>query len=119
VTHGAGRGQGLGFPTINFSGIDVLVPAEGVYAGRAWIDGKGPTWPAACNIGPNPTFGEQGRKVEAHLVGFSGELYGKWIELEFVKRLRATRPFSSVDELLAQIRVDVDDTRRICAKIAR
>jgi riboflavin kinase/FMN adenylyltransferase len=118
VAHGAGRGGGLGFPTINLSAIDVLVPAEGVYAARAWVDGRGPAWPAACNIGPNPTFGEQARKVEAHLVGFSGELYDKSVELDFVRRLRATRPFASVDELLAQIRVDVDETRRLCAEIA-
>jgi len=114
VSHGAGRGRGLGFPTINLSGIDVLVPAEGVYAGRARVDGHGPAWPAACNIGPNPTFGDQARKFEAHLVGFTGELYDKMVEIDFLRRLRATRPFSNVDELLAQIRADVEETRRIC-----
>jgi riboflavin kinase/FMN adenylyltransferase len=115
VAHGAGRGRGLGFPTINLTQIDVLVPAEGVYVGRAWIDGHAPAWPAACNIGPNPTFGDQTRKVEAHLIGFAGELYGKSVEIDFLARLRATRPFANVDELLGQIRADVEETRRICA----
>ncbi len=115
VSRGAGRGKGLGFPTINLSGIDVLVPGEGVYAARAWVDGRGPAWPAACNIGPNPTFGENSRKVEAHLVGFAGDLYGKIIDLDLLARLRATRPFASVDDLLSQIRADVDETRRIWA----
>ncbi len=115
VSRGAGRGKGLGFPTINLAGIDVLVPAEGVYAARAWVEANGPAWPAACNIGPNPTFGDQTRKVEAHLVGFEGDLYGKTVELDFLARLRATRPFSNVEELLGQIRADVAETRRIVA----
>ncbi len=115
VSRGAGRGRGLGFPTINLSEIDVLVPAEGVYAARAWVEGQGPSWPAACNIGPNPTFGDQTRKVEAHLIGFDGELYEKTVGIDFVRRLRATRPFASVEELLAQIRADVEKTRGIWA----
>jgi riboflavin kinase/FMN adenylyltransferase len=115
VAHGAGRGRGLGFPTINLTEIDVLMPAEGVYAARAWVDGRGPAWPAACNIGPNPTFGEAARKVEAHLIGFTGELYARSVEIDILRRLRATRPFSNVEELLSQIRVDVEETSRICA----
>jgi len=117
VSRGAVRGKGLGFPTINLSGIDVLVPAEGVYAARASVERGGPAWPAACNIGPNPTFGDQTRKVEAHLVGFEGDLYGETIELDFLARLRATRPFASVEELLGQIRADVEATQRICAMV--
>jgi riboflavin kinase/FMN adenylyltransferase len=113
VAHGAGRGAGLGFPTINLAGLDVLIPADGVYAARAWIEGCGPAWPAACNIGPNPTFGEQARKVEAHLLGFSGDLYGKSVELDLIARLRATRRFAGRDELLEQLRADIDQTRRL------
>jgi riboflavin kinase/FMN adenylyltransferase len=115
VVHGAGRGAGLGFPTVNLTGIDTLIPADGVYAARAWIDGRGPAWPAACNIGPNPTFDEQARKVEAHLIGLSGELYGRFVDLEFAQRLRGTRRFAGRDELLEQLRLDVDATRRLCA----
>jgi riboflavin kinase/FMN adenylyltransferase len=114
VARGAGRGAGLGFPTINLSGVETLIPADGVYAARAWIDGQGPAWAAACNIGPNPTFGENARKVEAHLIGFSGDLYGSSVELEFLKRLRETRRFASLDALLQQVRADVDQTRQVC-----
>ncbi len=113
VAHGAGRGAGLGFPTVNLDGIDTLIPADGVYAALAWIEGQTSAWKAACNIGPNPTFGEQVRKVEAHLIGFAGDLYGKSVELDFLKRLRGTKKFSSLDELLKQIRADIDETRQI------
>jgi riboflavin kinase / FMN adenylyltransferase len=115
VSRGAGRGASLGVPTINLDGIDTLVPAEGVYAALAWIGGGTPAWPAACNIGPNPTFGETQRKCEAHLIGFQGDLYGQTVELDFFERLRGTRKFSGREELLAQIRADIDQTRRVCA----
>jgi riboflavin kinase/FMN adenylyltransferase len=115
VTQGAGRGARLGIPTINLDEIDTLIPLDGVYAARAFIQGdENPVargWPAACNIGPNPTFGEQIRKVEAHLIDFSGDLYGRTVELEFLARLRSTRVFSSLDELLTQIRADIEETR--------
>jgi len=117
VTKGAGRGAGLGFPTVNLTEISTLVPAEGVYAGLAWIDGQGPAWPAACNIGPNPTFGENAKKVEAHLIGFAGDLYGRAIEIDFLERLRATQKFSGLDELLGQIKADVDQTLRVCEAV--
>jgi riboflavin kinase / FMN adenylyltransferase len=114
VAPGARRGATLGFPTINLTEVEAMVPAHGVYAGRAWIEGNGPPWPAACNLGPNPTFGEHAKKVEAHLIGFSGDLYGCKVELEFLERLRPVRAFSGLDELLGQIRADVEETQRIC-----
>jgi riboflavin kinase / FMN adenylyltransferase len=114
VGRGAGRGAGLGFPTANLVEIDTLIPADGVYAARAWVDGREPAFPAACNVGPNPTFGEQRRKVEAHLVGFAGNLYGRRVELDFLKRLRDTRRFSGLEELLRQVRADIEETRRVC-----
>ena len=88
VTHGAGRGAGLGIPTINLDGIDTLIPLDGVYAARVFAPGEESqpvAWAAACNIGPNPTFGEQIRKVEAHLIGFDGDLYGRSVELDFLR----------------------------------
>ena len=118
VRRGAGRGAGLGFPTANLSEIDTLIPADGVYAAHAFVDGRGPAYPAACNIGPNPTFGEQARKVEAHLLGFSGDLYDRRIELDFLRRLRDTRRFPGLDELLRQVRADVEETRRVCIERA-
>ncbi len=117
VAHGAGRGAGLGFPTVNLSGIQTLIPSDGVYAARAWVDGHGPAWPAACNIGPNPTFGEQARKVEAHLIDFSADLYDRTVELEFVQRLRATQRFAGLDDLLEQLGRDVEAARRVCESI--
>ncbi|MGC8639826.1 MAG: riboflavin biosynthesis protein RibF [Isosphaeraceae bacterium] len=118
VTHGAARGAGLGFPTINLDGIDTLIPPDGVYAARAFIKGADGSlssgWAAACNIGPNPTFGEQIRKVEAHLLDYSGDLYGRVVELDFLARLRATRAFAGIDDLLAQIRADIERTRQVC-----
>ncbi len=114
VGRGAGRGAGLGFPTANLTAIDTLIAADGVYAARAFVDGGEPSRAAACNIGPNPTFGDQARKVEAHLLGFSGDLYGQRVELEFIKRLRATRRFSGLDELIQQVRSDIEETRLAC-----
>jgi riboflavin kinase/FMN adenylyltransferase len=117
VTHGAGRGAGLGIPTINLDEIDTLIPLDGVYATRAWIGGdpfdRTGGWAAACNIGPNPTFGEQIRKVEAHLIGFAGDLYGQTVELDFLARLRPTRAFAGLEDLLAQIRTDIERTREV------
>ncbi len=115
VTHGAGRGAGLGFPTANLDEIDTLIPADGVYAAIARLQTRGPGLPAACHIGPNVTFGEQVCKVEAHLLDYDGDLYGRTIELDFLERLRPTRPFAGLDDLLAQITADVARTRQLCA----
>ncbi len=114
VTHGAGRGAGLGFPTANLDEIDTLIPADGVYAAFAQIDGQGASIACACHIGPNVTFGEQIRKVEAHLLDFDGDLYGRKLELSFLARLRTSRPFANLDDLLDQIRLDVERTRILC-----
>ena len=116
VDRGAGRGAGLGYPTANLSKIDAMIPLEGVYAGLGWVNGQGPAWPAACNIGPNPTFGESARKVEAHLIGFAGDLYGKTVELDFLERLRGTRKFAGLDELVGQIRADIERTSQIASR---
>jgi riboflavin kinase/FMN adenylyltransferase len=111
VERGAGRGRGLGFPTANLGGIEVQIPADGVYAARAHLDeGRSPQ-AAAVHIGPNATFGARARTVEAHLIDFDGDLYGRPVELDLLAFLRPTRKFSSVDDLLAQIRSDVAEAR--------
>jgi riboflavin kinase/FMN adenylyltransferase len=116
VGHGAGRGAGIGVPTANLERIDNLIPGDGVYAATARVPGdESRPWPVACNIGPNPTFGEQARKVEAHLIDFQGDLYGRTVELDLLERLRPTRAFAGLDDLLGQIRLDVDEARRIAA----
>lgn len=111
VGHGQRRGQALGFPTANLEQISTLIPSEGVYVVR--VPHEGQIWPGAANIGPNPTFGENARKVEIHLIGFQGDLYGRPLAIDFIERLRDTRPFKSVGELVEQLRRDIDEARRI------
>ncbi len=111
VVAGQRRGQSLGFPTANLDGIRTLVPGNGVYAVRATHAGK--TWPAAANVGPNPTFGEHARKIEVHLIEFSGDLYGQELTVAFIEKIRDTRPFASLQELVAQVRLDVERARAI------
>ncbi|MDZ4781200.1 MAG: bifunctional riboflavin kinase/FAD synthetase [Planctomycetia bacterium] len=113
VTHGAGRGAKIGFPTANLAGVDTLLPAQGVYAGRAERDGR--RVGAAINVGPNPTFGEQAAKIEVHLLNYSGSLYGQTLEVDFLARLRDIRPFADVSALTAQLAEDVADADRIAA----
>jgi riboflavin kinase/FMN adenylyltransferase len=113
VTHGAGRGGKIGFPTANVDAIDTLLPGVGVYAGRAMTT-EG-SWPAAINIGPNPTFGEHSLKVEVHLIDFHGTLYGQPLEVDFLARLRDVHPFPGLDALRTQLELDVAAAREIVA----
>jgi riboflavin kinase / FMN adenylyltransferase len=112
-TVGAGqkRGRTLGFPTANLADLETLIPGDGVYAVYVYFDHR--LWPAAANIGPNPTFGEQARKVEVHLIGFTGELVGQKLAIDLVERLRDTRPFGNVSELVEQLHRDVAQARQI------
>src|SRR5262245_14839442 len=111
---GTGRrvGRTIGFPTANLEGVTTVVPAEGVYAARA-VPEAGKAWPAAVNVGPAPTFGESARKIEAHLIGYEGDLYGRPLALDFVARLRDTRPFAGPAELVEQLGRDVEQARRV------
>jgi riboflavin kinase / FMN adenylyltransferase len=111
VGPGQRRGQTLGFPTANLVRPETLVPGDGVYAVRVQHEGK--TWPGAANIGPNPTFGEQARKLEVHLIGFQGDLYGRSLAVDFADRLRDTRSFAGAAELVEQLRQDVEQARRL------
>ncbi|TWT31962.1 bifunctional riboflavin kinase/FAD synthetase [Blastopirellula retiformator] len=110
VTHGAGRGNTLGFATANLEAIDTIVPAHGVYAG--YVVRKELTHAAAIHIGPNPTFGEGHPKVEAHLLDFEGSLYGEPLELAFLARLRDVRTFDDAEQLTSQIHQDVEAVKR-------
>ena len=109
VTHGAGRGGSIGFPTANVSAVDTLLPGLGVYAGTAQVANspQPQTWRAAINVGPNPTFGEDHVKVEVHLIDFKGDLYGEPLEVDFIRRLRDIQKFASKDELIEQLQRDV------------
>jgi riboflavin kinase/FMN adenylyltransferase len=111
VTHGAGRGAKIGFPTANVGAIDTLLPALGVYAGRAIVGDLAK--PAAINLGPNPTFGEQRVKVEVHVLDFHGPLYGEPIEVDFLARLRDIQKFTSIEQLKEQLARDIARTREL------
>ena len=109
VTHGAGRGAKIGFPTANLEAIDTLLPADGVYAGRAFFDGQQAA--AAVHIGANPTFGDQARKVEVHLIDRDETLYNQPLEVEFTRRLRGVQTFASQAGLIEQLQSDVAAAR--------
>jgi riboflavin kinase/FMN adenylyltransferase len=111
VTHGAGRGAKIGFPTANLSAIDTLLPAQGVYAGRAMVEGT--VYPAAINLGPSPTFGDAIIRVEIHLIGLAEPLYGQPLEVDFLARLRDIRPFDSAAALVEQLHRDIEQVKRI------
>jgi riboflavin kinase/FMN adenylyltransferase len=115
VVHGAHRGAKLGFPTANLAGITTLLPAAGVYAARALVGAAGATYPAAVHVGPNATFGETAVSVEAHLVGFAGDLYGRRLDIDFLARVRDTRRFDSIEELVDRMRADVARAVEIAA----
>ena len=110
VIRGAGRGVKLGYPTANLEQVDTLLPAQGIYAGSVPLDGR--RWPGAISIGPNPTFNDGRLKVEAHLIGFQGDLYERTLEVEFLARLRDIVRFDRVESLLAQMERDVAAARQ-------
>ena len=115
VVSGDQRGRELGFPTANIVPDDRLaIPGHGVYA--AFANGV----PAAVNVGVRPTF-ESGRGVliETYLIDFEGDLYGTELRVAFVERLRGEKRFASVEELIAQMRIDVEDAKRVCASFQR
>ncbi len=112
VVHGFERGRTIGFPTANISvAADRAMPALGVYATRAHVAGH--VLLGATNIGKRPTFDAGHVSIETHLIDFEGDVYGERLELEIVKRIREERPFASVEELVAQIGLDVGEARRL------
>jgi len=114
VVKGDQRGRELGFPTANVVPDDRLaIPGHGIYA--AFANGI----PAAVNVGVRPTF-ESGRGVliETYLIDHDEDLYGKILRVAFVERLRGERRYDEVEKLIAQMRVDVEDAKRVLAKFA-
>ena len=114
VTPGDRRGRTIGFPTANLpTTIDLQVPSDGVYA--AWyIRDDGAQYPAAVNIGKRPTFYEDADRslIEAHLIGFRGDLYGETAKVRFVRRLRGERKFDGIEALKEQLVKDVADAAK-------
>ncbi len=111
VVRGVGRGAKLGFPTANLEKIQVQLPADGVYAALVGLDDASRPHPAALHIGSNATFGAQTRTIEAHLIDFAGDLYGRTIDVDIVASLRPTQRFDSVEALIAQMRRDIATAR--------
>jgi riboflavin kinase / FMN adenylyltransferase len=112
VVVGDKRGKTIGFPTANVLADPALVvPARGVYAGFVRV-GKD-TYAACTNIGVAPTFERRESRVEAYLLGFEGDIYGREVDVSFLERIREEKRFSGVEELKRQISSDVEAARRI------
>ena len=112
VVTGDRRGRTLGFPTANIEvRPHMAIPGNGIYATRAFVNGE--RYMAATSIGTRPTFDGKGRTIEAYLLGFDSNLYNMELRLEFVQRLRDELKFDSVDALLEQMELDVEQTRTL------
>jgi riboflavin kinase / FMN adenylyltransferase len=117
VVAGKRRGRELGFPTANLETDNELLPPNGVYATMTTIDGI--VHPSITNVGLRPTFGDTTKTmIEAYVLGFHGDLYGRQVRLGFVQRLRDERKFEDVDALRAQIEADVRWAERLFAQLS-
>ena len=105
VVRGHQRGTAIGVPTANLRTDDQLVPGDGVYAAKCRLNGT--TYPVALSVGTMPTFGKNERQVEAHLINFTGDLYGRRIAVEIVDWVREQWTFKSIDALKQQLARDV------------
>jgi len=114
VVKGEGRGRRIGIPTANLDVVNETVPGGGVYACWCRVIGHtSPPRPAAVNVGRRPTFGGGVTMVEAHLLDYEGDLYGRTLRLEFEERLREERTFPDAEALVAQIRSDIIEARGV------
>ena len=117
VVPGAHRGRELGFPTANLETTNELLPPNGVYATMTTIDGI--VHPSITNVGVRPTFGDTTKTIiEAYVLGYEGDLYGRQVRLGFVQRLRDERKFDDVDALRAQIEADRRRAERLFAQLS-
>ena len=115
VVRGAQRGREMGFPTANVdTPAHTAIPADGVYAGWLVVDGE--PLPAAISVGTNPTFAGTARTVEAYAIGRTDlELYGKYVAVDFLARLRGQERFDSMEELIKRMNQDVEEAQRLLA----
>lgn len=113
VEPGDRLGRTIGFPTANLRAHNEQFPPDGVYAVR--VSGGGDRWPGVANIGFRPTVatGTAERKLEVHLLDFSGDLYGRDLEVDFIRFLRGEKKFAGLDALKAQIARDAADARAV------
>jgi riboflavin kinase/FMN adenylyltransferase len=115
VVPGDGRGRTIGFPTANLGRVPSrkLLPPDGVYAVR--VEWRGGRADGMMNQGGRPTFQQGERSLEVHLLDWEGPLYGEWLKVEWVARLRDVRPFASTDALRAQLERDRQAARAALA----
>lgn len=106
VCEGLKNGRKIGFRTANLDGENRILPPDGVYAGKTYVDDK--IYTSVINIGKNPTFKGKRRTVEAHLIDFDGDIYGKKIRVEFYKFLRGEKCFDGIEEIKKQIAKDAE-----------
>ena len=112
VVVGDKRGRVIGFPTANvLPEACSLVPGRGVYVGHVWVEAE--RYGACTNVGVAPTFDQRDSRVEAHLLDYQGDLYGRVVEVTFVERLRPEKRFFGADELKEQIERDIVEARKI------
>jgi riboflavin kinase/FMN adenylyltransferase len=116
VVHGDDLGKKIGFPTANLSAHSEQFPPNGVYFAEAKLEGV--VYPGVVNLGYRPTIsnGKSDRVLEIHLLDFKGEIYGRDLELRFVRYLRPEKKFDNVDALVRQIERDVQQARGFCAQ---
>ena len=116
VVKGHSRGGNiLGIPTANLSTQQEIIPAKGVYS--ALIKVPQGTFFGAVNVGTNPTFDNGGLNIEAHIIDFSGELYGMEMEIHFLQRLRDERRFRSIERLKEQMDKDIAKAKQIARQV--
>lgn len=116
VIGGFRRGRMIGVPTANLEvNHNLVIPADGVYAVYVHFDDR--EWPGVLSIGVRPTFDDGGRRtIEVHILGFDGDLYGRTLRVDFVKRLRDEMRFADVEQLVEQIRADIEQARMILGR---
>lgn len=120
VEHGEQRGRQLGVPTANLVLTDSAEPPDGVYAGL-YVRPDRSCWPAAVSVGRRPSFhpAYASRLLEAHLIGFTGDLYGEDAEVCLVAHLRPQMAFRSGEDLAAQLQRDIHDAVQVLAEWSR
>lgn len=105
VVTGRRRGQELGFPTANIATHTEVVPRNGIYA--TLIQFKNQQWRSVSSVGVNPTFGDGPRTVESFILDFEGDIYGEWVKLSFVQRIRDEKKFAVIQDLVSRMHEDV------------
>ena len=111
VEHGHGRGKSIGFPTANLNPHHEALPPAGVYAANGYLEKK--KLRGVISIGPKPTFGDSNKGLEVHFLKFNQNIYGRKIELLFVKRLRDIQRFATPELLGKAIARDIKSAQKI------